>query len=262
MCLFYQSVLDYSGDTCTGIGSLFNPTNAEADDPDCSPSNTTTCIVGDLSAKLGNITINSSPLDTTAFAWTDYNLYYYPQYVGLTVAIRATQGDQIIACTQIVPVAQIMARAYQPPQSSLFTLRQRTPFDPTYINLPTNLLAGAYQINRDGNIRNDDTCYSPMVFEPFVPNMNVNTLDSFAAGNLSGKHNFVANSMIEDIILPLSNRGSALGHNFMFTSMTGDPSCGTIDLPMATNDVRVVRANVSFNNSSFLGNIYLVSSGI
>ena len=250
--------MDYSLDTCTDIGSLFNPA---AGDPDCGPSNTTACRVGDLSAKLGYVTINSSPLDRGADAWTDDNLYYY-SYVGQTIAIRATQGDQIIACTQIVPVAQIMARAYQPPQGSLFTLRQRSPFDPTYINLPADLLAGNYLINRDGNIRSDDTCYSPMVFTPFDPNLNVNTLDSFAAGNLSGKHDFVADSMIEDIILPLSNRGSALGHNFMLTQMTGNASCGTIDLPMASSGVRVIRANVYINVSSFFGNIYLVSSGI
>ena len=249
--------MDYSRDNCTDISSLYNPTNAGAD-AQCSPSNTTTCRVGDLSAKLGYIIINGNPLGGMAGAWTDDNLYYYP-YVGLTVAIRATQGDQIIACARILPMAQIMSRAYQPSRGSIFTLNQRSPFDPTYINLPANLLAGAYQINPDGNIRDNDTCYSTMVFRPFTPIMNVNTLDSFAAGNLSGKHNFVANSMIEDIILPLSNRDSALGHNFMFTSMTGDPSCGTIDLPMASN---VVRANVSLNVSSFLGNIYLVSSEI
>ena len=256
--------MDYSRDNCTDIGSLYNPTNATADDPNCSPSNTSACRVGDLSTKLGDVDINGSPVGGMAFAWTDDNLYYYP-YVRQTVAIRAVQGDQIIACAQILPVAQIMSRAYRPAQSSMFTLRQRSPFDPTYIKLPVGLLAGAYQINPDGNIRGDDTCYSTMVFEPFVPNLSVNTSDSFAVGNLSGKHNFVADSMIEDIILPLSNRASALGHNFMFTPMNGDPSCGTIDLPMASGDVRVIRANVSLNTSSnvssFLGSIYLVSSG-
>ena len=100
-------------------------------------------------------------------------------------------------------------------------------------------------------IRSDDTCYSSLVFTPFDPNLNVDTLDSFAAGNLSGKHYFVADSMIEDLILPLSNRGSALGHNFMLTQMTGNASCGTIDLQMASNGVMVIRANVYINVSSF-----------
>ena len=218
--------------------------------------------MGDLSAKLGYVTINSNPINGMADAWTDGNLHDYT-YVGLSVAIRAADGgDQIIACTQIVPVAQIMARANQPPQSSLFTLCQRSPFDPTYINLPADLPAGDYQINPDGNIRENDMCYSDMVFTPFTPDASENTSDSFAAGNLSGKHNFVAGSSIEDIILPLSNRGSALGHNFMITPTTGNVSCGTIDLPTASNDVRVVVANVSINTAGVLGTLYLVSAGI
>ena len=193
-------------------------------------------------------------------AWTDANLYSHT-YVGLSVAIRAeNRGDQIITCAQIVPVAQIMARAYRPPQSSLFTLRQRSPFDPTYINLPANLPVGDYQINPDGNIRDDDMCYSNMVFMPFTPDTSENTLDSLAAGNLSGKHDFVAGSTIEDIILPLSNRGSALGHNFMMTPSSGDPSCGTIDLPAASSDVGVVVAHASINMSIDIGVIYLVST--
>ena len=213
--------------------------------------------MGDLSAKLGYITINSNPINSLGDAWTDANLYNYT-YVGRSVAIRAAnRGDQILACAQIVPVAQIMARANRPPQSSLFTLRQRSPFDPTYINLP-DLPAGDYQINPDGNIRDDDDmCYSNMVFTPFTPDASENTSDSFAAGDLSGKHNFVAGSTIEDIILPLSNRGSALGHNFMITPLTGNSSCGTIDLPAASSDVRVVVAHV--NMSMNIGVIYLVS---
>ena len=43
-------------------GSLYNPTNAAVDNPGCGPSNTTACRVGDLSAKLGYVTIN---IDTT-----------------------------------------------------------------------------------------------------------------------------------------------------------------------------------------------------
>ena len=241
---------------------MFNPTNAEANSPQCSPSNISYCRVGDLSAKLGYVTIDSNPIDGMADAWTDGNLYYYT-YVGQSVAIRAAdRGDQILACTRIVPVAQIVARANRPPESSLFTLRQRSPFDPTYINLPADLPAGDYQINPDGNIRENDMCYSDMVFTPFNPDLSENTSDSFAAGNLSGKHNFVAGSTIEDIILPLSNRGSALGHNFMITPTSGDPSCGTIDLPTASDSVRVVVGHVRINMSIDLGVIYVVSTGI
>ena len=243
------------------MGFLFNPTDADANNPQCGPSNIAACRVGDLSAKLGYFTVHSNPNSDMANAWTDGNLYSYT-YVGLSIAIRAANsGDEIIACAQIVPVAQIMARANRPPDSSLFTLYQRSPFDPTYINLPAELPAGDYQINPDGNIRDDAICYSDMVFTPFTPDTSQSTLDSFAAGNLSGKHNFVANNLIEDIILPLSNRGSALGHNFMITG-TNDSSCGTIDFPVASDTVSVIVAQIMINPTSMIGNMYMVSTRI
>jgi len=218
--------------------------------------------VGDLSAKLGYVTINSSPMGGKAGAWTDGNLFNH-DYVGRSIAILdANDGDQILACAQIIPVAQIMARANRPPDSMLFTLTQRSPFDPTYINLPANLPNGDYQINPDGNIRDDDMCYSDMFYEPFVPDMSESTLDSFAVGNLSGKHNFVAGRSIEDIILPLSNHGSSLGHNFMLTPTTGNPSCGTIDLPIPSNSRSVVIARVVINTEEMSGSLYLVSSAV
>ena len=253
-------MLDYSRRShCDDIGSVFNPTNAEINDPQCNSSNIGPCRVGEMSTKLGYITINDNPDNRQATAWTDGNLFNYT-YVGKTVGVRAENiGDEIIACAQIVPVAQIAARANRPPANSLFTLYQRSPFDPTYINLPASLPAGDYQINTDGNIRDNDMCYSNMVFMPFVPVMHESTLDSLAAGNLSGKHNFIADSSIEDIILPLSNRGSALGHNFMLTPTTGDDSCGTIDLPMPSDNVRVVVATITINTTEVYGNLYMVS---
>lgn len=241
---------------------MFNPTNADANNPQCNTSNIGACRVGDLSAKLGYVTINSNPMDGMAGAWTDGNLFDY-DYVGRSIAIQTANGDdQILACAPIIPVAQIMARANRPPNSSLFTLIQRSPFDPTYINLPADLPNGDYQINRDGNIRDDSMCYSDVVFAPFTPDTSEDTLDSFPVGDLSGKHNFVANRSIEDIILPLSNRDSALGHNFMLTPTTGDPSCGTIDLPVASNNRRLVVAHALITTTSttaMLGSLYLVS---
>ena len=95
-------------------------------------------------AKLGYITVHNNPNSDMANAWTDGNLYSYT-YVGLSIAIRAANGgDEIIACAQIVPVAQIIARANRPPDSSLFTLYQRSPFDPTYIRISQNHFCGEY----------------------------------------------------------------------------------------------------------------------
>ena len=197
-------------------------------------------------------------------AWTDANLYNH-NIVGRSIGLHVPDnGDEILACAPILPVTGITARANRPPINSLFTLKQRSPFDPTDIYLPIGLPDGNYQINMDGNIRNDDTCYSDMVFTPFTPDNEETTLESFAAGNLSGKHDFVANRRIQDIILPLSTLSSALGHNFITTPNT---SCGTIDLPLASDDVVIVTAQVHFNDSVqlsgsrvYMVKLYLLSS--
>lgn len=251
--------MNYPQGNCNNLGTIFNPTDAGADDPQCSPTNIGACRVGDLSAKLGTVIVNTNPANAKTTAWTDANLYDY-DIVGRSIVLRvADNGDDILACAPILPVAGITARANRPPNNSLFTLRQQSRFDPTSIYLPPNLPAGDYQINTDGNIRSDDTCYSDMVFTPFTPDDQETTLESFAAGNLSGKHNFVADRTIEDIILPLSTLSSALGHNFMITSNT--TSCGTIDLPLASDaNVYIVTARVYFNDSVQLSGsrVYMV----
>ena len=253
-----QNPVDYPQGNCNNLGTIFNPTNVGSNNPQCSPSNINACRVGDLSAKLGYIIVNTNPANAKTTAWTDANLYNYP-IVGRSIGLYgADNGDDILACAPILPVTGITARANRPPNNSLFTLRQRSPFDPTDIYLPADLPAGDYQINTDGNIRNDDTCYSDMVFTPFTPDNEETTLESFAAGNLSAKHDFVADRMIEDIILPLSTLSSALGHNFMITP---DTSCGTIDLPLASDDdVIMVTARVYFNDSVQLSGsrVYMV----
>ena len=252
--------MDYPQGTCT-LGSIFNPTSETSDNPQCSPSNIDACRIGDLSAKLGNVIINSNPANAKTTAWTDANLYDYT-IVGRIIGLHvANNGDDILACAPILPVTGITARANRPPNNSLFTLSQRSRFDPTDIYLPANLPTGYYQINRDGNIRIDDTCYSDMVFTPFTPDNEETTLESFAAGNLTGKHDFVADRMLQDIILPLSTLSSALGHNFVITPDTGNRSCGTIDLPMASDgSVIIVTAQVYFNDSVQLSgsNVYMV----
>ena len=103
-------------------------------------------------------------------------------------------------------------------------------------------------------------CYSNLVFTPFPPERQAqNTSDSYAVGSLSSKHNFEAGSLIEDNILPLCNHASALGHNFMITLATGNTSCGTIDLPMTSDEVRIVVARVMINTAEMHGNFHLVS---
>ena len=240
------------------MGSLFNPTDADANNPQCGPSNIAACRVGDLSAKLGYFTVHSNPNSDMANAWTDGNLYNYT-YVGLSIAIRAANsGDEIIACAQIVPVAQIMARANRPPDSSLFTLYQRSPFDPTYINLPAELPAGDYQME----ILEMMLCVILIWFlhRSLLIQVKAHWILLLLVICLASITLWLNNS-IEDIILPLSNRGSALGHNFMITG-TNDSSGGTIDFPVASDTVSVVVAQIMINTTSMIGNMYMVSTRI
>ena len=97
---------------------MYNPTNIEVNNPQCDAFNIESCRVGDLSNKLGYVNIARYTSVPMRDAWIDGNLYNH-NYVGRSIAIHAEEGGfEIIACAQIVPEAQIMARAYRPPNNS------------------------------------------------------------------------------------------------------------------------------------------------
>ena len=245
------------------LGGLYNPTNADINALECNSSNIDACAVGDLSGKLGTISVSGNPIGGTIGAWTDGNLRNF-SINRLSVGLRAANGgDELLACANIVELAATSGIAYT--DRTLFTVSQHSPFDPTTINVNTNVPMGDYQINVVGNVRDadsmDTTCYSSEVFQPFkpfYPNNTNATFDTNAVGNLSGKHMIAGGAVLTDKILPLTNLYSALGHNVMVTPADGSPAtCGTLGFESG-NNIRIVRASANFDGDTMTGYVRLV----
>jgi len=226
----------------------------------CNPANISNCVVGDLSNKLGLLEIAIDPSSVTQHTWTDANLHMY-DITYRTVAIHAEErGDPMIACAPLLPLAPLRATAYRPPDNSLFTLSQRSPYDPTMVTSSIDLSANSYQINRDGNVRTagSNMCYSDMVYSPFDVFDGVSTEDSYDLGNITGKYtaSMADGMMFSSYLFPLFNRYSTLGHNIMVDE-SGTVTCGTLN-PYG-DSVNVVQAWVNFTSSMMNGWITFVS---
>lgn len=248
---------------CSEVGPHYNPVGIDVSDPNyatyCNPSNISSCEVGDLSNKLGTINIAGDPNRPSRHAWTDANLHMY-DIVDRSIAIHAAErGSPIIACAPLIQFSSLQAVAHRPPDVSVFSLSQRSPFDPTMVTATVNLSAGEYQINRDGNIRteNNRMCYSDMVLSPFKLFPNVSTEDGFALGDISGKYgsSFTEGDNFNSDYFPLFNRYSTLGHNLMI-NQSGNVSCGTLN---PSGSINIVRAWVNFASSMMNGWITFVS---
>ena len=244
------------------LGGLFNPTDVDNDAPGCSPSNIDACAVGDLSGKLGTISVSSNPIGGMIGAWTDGSLQNRT-INGLSVGLRAANGSrELLACANIVKLS-VTSGIVDTDDNTLFTISQRSPFDPTTINVDTDIPIANYQINVDGNVRDSENarCYSNEVFQPFEPfdAMNTNeTFDTNAVGDLSGKHMIVGGAVLSDTILPLTNLYSALGHNVMVTPSDGSPAtCGTLGFESGSN-IRIIRASADFDSDAMTGYVRLV----
>lgn len=260
--LFAQSILEYSQGVCN-LGQLYNPTEVDINAPECNASNIDACAVGDLSGKLGTISISDNPIGGAIGAWTDGNLHNYNisrKSIGL---FRVSNGvQQVLACANIVELTA--TNGIVNTDNILFTTSQRSPFDPTMINVAAGVPEADYQINLDGNVRDDGStmCYSNEVYQPFEPFQAVNTnvtFDTYAVGDLSGKHMIQGGAVLSDKILPLSNLYSALGHNVMVTPNDGSSAtCGTLGFTSGSN-VRIIRASAGFDSDTMTGRVYLVS---
>jgi len=259
--------VDYTQGDCESIGSLFDPNGVGTESPDCSPSNIASCAVGDLSSKLGTIEVSGNPVSGGINAWTDGNLFNY-NISGLNVGLRVRDGGAtLLACAPIVELIEHRASAELSgsrqggsiSQISQFTVSQQSPFDSTMLS---GDIGASYTINDDGNIREarDVTCYSPDIFTPFQPfETGVNptdTLDTARVGDLPTKRDIVGGSFTQDTILPLSNRYSVLGHNFLINAAD---TCGTLNFYTGEN-VQTIQASAVFDSSTMTGSVDLVST--
>ena len=254
-------MLDYSQGICSNLslGPVLDTPGVPMDAPECSPSNITGCTIGDLSSKLGTISVSANPIGGVINAWTDGNLHN-STINNRSIVLRAANGSQeLLACTNIVELTA--TNGIVDTDRTLFTITQRSPFDPTLISVGASIPTASYQINVDGNVRDSSTrnCYSDEVFEPFqATNTNV-TVDSYPVGALSSKHAIMSGDVLSDTILPLSNRYSALGHNVMITPDDGSSAtCATLSFPSGSN-VRIVQATADFNGNQMTGVMRFVS---
>ena len=262
--VYTQSSLEYSQGICSNLGPIFNPT--EVDGGSCDPSDISACVVGDLSGKLGSISVSGNPIGGTIGAWTDGNLHLYSDNIdSFSIGLHvANGGEDLLACANIVELPVTNAIVNTATADALFTINQRSPFDPTVIYVGADIPVADYQITRDGNIReaSNTMCYSDVTYQPFEPfqatgNLNA-TFDSNAVGNLSGKHMIVGGAVLSDEILPLTNLYSALGHNLMITPSDSSPTtCATLNLNSGSN-TRVVQATAGFDSDTMSGYVHLV----
>ena len=230
--------------------------------PGCNSSNIDACPIGDLSSKLGTISVSGNPIGGMIGAWTDSNLHT-ADINGLSIGLHVFNGgEDLLACTNIVELPATSGIVGT--DTTLFTTRQRSPFDPTIINVGANVPMATYQINLDGNVRDPPStnCYSNMVFQPFEPFQGINTtatLDSYPVGDLSGKQTIVGGAVLSDNMLPLTNLYSALGHNVMVTPSDGSSvTCGTLGFTSGDN-ARIVQATAGFDSDQMTGYVRLVS---
>ena len=261
MYVYTQNVLDYSQGVCTNLGPILTTTGVPMSTPGCSSSNIDACAVGDLSGKLGTISVSGNPIGGMIGAWTDGNLHN-STINGLSIGLHvAGGGEDLLACTNIVELPA--TNGIVDTDTTLFTTRQRSPFDPTIINVGANVPTATYQINLDGNVRDspNTNCSSNVVFQPFEPFQGINTtatLDSYPVGDLSGKHMIAGGAVLSDV-LPLTNRYSALGHNVMVTPSDGSSAtCGTLGFTSGGN-TRIVQATAGFDSDQMTGYVRFVS---
>ena len=249
---------------CSGLGPVFDPAGLGTNGADCGPSNTSACRAGDLSSKLGTISVSSNPIGGVINVWTDGDLRDY-NYNNRGIGLYAANGgSSLLACTNIVELA--VTSGIVNTDRTLLTTKQYSPFDPTIIDFNSDIpTAATYQITSDGNARDagNTRCYSNEVyrpFEPFQPNVDTTaTLDSNPVGDLSGKHMITGGAVQSDKILPLTNLYSALGHNLMVTPSDGSAAtCGTLGFKSGSN-VRIVQATAGFDSDTMSGYVRLVS---
>ncbi|KAM4585276.1 uncharacterized protein cusr [Odontesthes bonariensis] len=82
---------------CNGVGSTFNPFNLKSLSSSCSLENPLSCVVGEISARQGNVTVNERQL------YTDSIIQLSGDYTVVHRSLVLKNGDRIIACAPILP---------------------------------------------------------------------------------------------------------------------------------------------------------------
>ncbi|XP_067657181.1 uncharacterized protein [Haliotis asinina] len=104
---------------CESTGVKFNPflVNTQTRYSECSMSNPLRCSVGDMSGRLGTISVGGKNL------YTDINLSIYGKYsvIGRSFVLYGDDGNRI-ACTNILPMSSIQSSLFIEKSASMSTL--------------------------------------------------------------------------------------------------------------------------------------------
>jgi Cu/Zn superoxide dismutase len=244
-------------DKCNYLSQLFDPDNN--DDRNCNPRNHSSCKIGDLTKKHGQITIGSANNRYSKYFFVDTNLplssYVTSSSRQLYLVIYDKSERDVLSCAQLTSVTerQVKAEISMNGVKGFFRFSQRYILDPTVVTISLNNLMGRgkwYHIHEFPVLpklsENDDQCSDFNIghrFDPLgitsspVPGKGTN--DQYEIGDLSGKYGPLPDSVSEhylavfvDMNLPLFGSNSIIGRSVVIDTQEGKHwICASIGYP-------------------------------
>lgn len=246
-------------DKCNYLSQLFDPDNN--DDRNCNPRNHSSCKMGDLTKKHGQITIGSANNRYSKYFFVDTNLPL-ASYLSISssrqlyLVLYDKSGRDVLSCAQLTSIAEreVKAEVAMDGVKGFFRFSQRYILDPTVVTISlTNLMGRGkwYHIHEFPVIpklsSSDQQCSDFNVGQRFNP-LGVTTSqppgkgtnDQYEIGDLSGKYGSLPESVTEhylavfvDMNLPLFGSNSVIGRSVVIDSAEGSMHwiCATIGYP-------------------------------
>ena len=200
------SLNDRCGST---IGDLYDPDAASG--IGCTTEDHTHCRIGDLSAKHGNVTLQTTENTKLFFGDLRLPLSGDNSIIGKTIAFL--NGEDYFACANIVqyPRMEGVAKFSNDGVKGMIKFKQRSPLDPVTVNIDLDNLkskAGGYHVHLypvpQKRGMNEAVCDADDVaghFNPFnvdvdssvYPSATSTTPDMYEVGDISGKFGTLAN---------------------------------------------------------------------
>ncbi|XP_022094378.1 uncharacterized protein LOC110981268 [Acanthaster planci] len=200
----YNKNMDLEQRCSNTMPAIFNPTGADASS--CQSDEHSTCPIGGLSGKFGDVTVNPVSSSRTRY-YIDTNLPLGQDgnsVLGKNLVFADSSGT-FIACSpiQVLPSKTVSAEISVSGVNGSLEFRQRSPYDATHISVNlANLqgLAGGYHVHEQpvkGRINKDDLPASNDNvgghYNPFgvdaggSPSPGTGTHDQYEVGDISGK---------------------------------------------------------------------------
>ncbi|XP_060606664.1 uncharacterized protein LOC132758969 isoform X1 [Ruditapes philippinarum] len=242
------------------IKTLYNPDGA--DGSGCSTENHSNCRIGDLSAKHGDITFQTSGKTKAFFGDLKLPLSGKNSIIGKTLVFM--NGSEYYACANIVqyPRMGAISKFSNDNVTGMITFNQKSPLDPVTISVNLDNLdirAGGYHVHEwpvpQKILKEEAVCSNAHVgghFNPFkvgtggvYPSPALTTPDKYEVGDISGKFGLMTsmNSYVKNMTDPnmqLFGKNTIIGRSVVIhKSLDGSRwICASIwpsdDIPMTT----------------------------